>query len=248
MPLFDDEELARMERSLASRAQAARGRRHGAGGVVLVLLAVVAVGAIALLAVRAGQGDEAPAEKTAPAAAKTSRAGEAAQLALGARPRLDTPAPIASSSERAGRDAEAESQRRFEERRAQLAETRPSQREPAGRRLAEERARAESWWRRHAASIEALDDAAARVVHPGTTRIDAACGDYVRTFDELLATDLRPAPTDALATALQRYLFFHTNAVASCRSGRWLDVQSQLATWDGASRTLEAAVAESLAR
>lgn len=247
MPLFDDDELARMEQSLASRAQAARGGRHGAGGVVLVLLAVVAVGAIVLLAVRGGQGD-ALAEKTAPAGAGSSRAGEAAQLALGARPRLETPAPVASSSERAGRDAEAEAQRRFEERRAQLAETRPSQREPAGRRLAEERARAESWWRRHAASIEALDDAAARVVHPGTTRIDAACGDYVRTFDELLATDLRPAPTDALATALQRYLFFHTNAVASCRSGRWLDVQSQLATWDGASRTLEATVAESLAR
>jgi len=247
VPLFDDEELARMEQSLSSRAAAARSRRPGAGGVVLVLLAVVAVGAVALLAVRARRGNEPPVESAAPAEGP-SRAGEAARLALGERPRLETSAPPASSSDRAGRDAEAEAQRRFEERRAQLAETRPAQREPTGRRLAEERARAETWWRRHAGTIEALDDAAARVVHPGTTRIDSACGEYVRVFDELLATDLRPAPTDSLATALQRYLFFHTNAVASCRAARYLDVQAQLATWDGASRTLEAAVAETLAR
>jgi len=247
VPLFDDDELARMEESLASRGAAARPRRHGAGGLILVVLALVAIGVVALLAWRSGKR-EGPADESAAAASETSRAGEAATLALGERPRLATPPPAIAPSTLPDRDAEAEAQRRFEERRAQLAETRPSQRDSSVRRRADERQRTETWWRRHAGSIEALDDAAARVVHPGTTRIDAACAEYVRIFDELLATDLRPAPTDGLATALQRYLFFHTNAATSCRAARFLDVQAQLATWDSASRLLEAKVAEALSQ
>jgi len=144
-------------------------------------------------------------------------------------------------------DAEAESRRRFEERRAQLAATRPSARDAGAGRRAADRERAQSWWRRHGGSFDALDGAAARVVDPATTRIDVACGEYVRTFDELLATDVRPAPTDGLATAVQSYFFFHSNAVASCRAHRFRDAENQLATWAGAARSLESAVAEALA-
>ncbi len=247
MPLFDEDELARMEQSLSGRAAARRGGRPGAGGVVLVLLAAVAIGAVVLLAVRGQQRVESAAAAATPPAGP-SRAAEAARRALERAP-LTEPATLETQAgELQERDAEAESQRRFEERRSQLATSRPTRSEAAATRRAGERQRAETWWRRHAAAIDALDAAAARVVNPETTRIDVACTDYVRTFEEILATDVRPAPTDELATAIQRYFFFHSNAVASCRAERFLDVQAQLATWSGAARSLEATVAEALSR
>lgn len=249
MPLFDDDELARMEQSLAGRGAAARGARPGAGGVVLVLLAAVAIGAVVLLALRGRTPgrDAAAASESAPAG--PSLAARAARNAAG-RPAGSPTAAIDPDGPRRldpDVDAEAESRRRFEERRAQLAATRPSARDAGAGRRAADRERAQSWWRRHGGSFDALDGAAARVVDPATTRIDVACGEYVRTFDELLGTDVRPAPTDGLATAVQRYFFFHSNAVASCRANRFRDAENQLATWAGAARSLESAVAEALA-
>jgi hypothetical protein len=237
-----------MEQSLAGRGAAARGARPGAGGVVLVLLAAVAIGAVVLLALRgrAPGRDAGAAAESAPAG--PSLASRAARDAAG-RP-AGSPAAVDPDGPRRldpDVDAEAESRRRFEERRAQLAATRPSARDAGAGRRAADRERAQSWWRRHGGSFDALDGAAARVVDPATTRIDVACGEYVRTFDELLGTDVRPAPTDGLATAVQRYFFFHSNAVASCRANRFRDAENQLATWAGAARSLESAVAEALA-
>jgi hypothetical protein len=252
MPIFDDDELERMEASLEERRAAAAPARGG-NAWIAALLILAAAGVVTFLIVR-HKAEQDRAAAAAPAVAADS--GLAARSAAGAlsRPagsrsaRRDESEPAGGRNLEQELEAQREQRARIERQRVEEAEARRQRQEQsAARRRGEELPRIASWWATQKPRISGLEAEAARLADP-RGRVDVACRDYVAAVEAALAAGLGVAPSDELAAAVGRFVFFHSRAADECRASRFQSAQAQLASAPMATVALRRAIEEALSR
>ncbi len=264
MTLFDPRQLERMEQDLGTRRS---GRSSGPTGPgpglfwFLVVVVLAAVGGGTWWYAQRGAGSADQSEDGGPAGAGSAAAS--ARRALAERTGGDPGAASAASSKPPGGKnleqalaEQREEQAKINRLREQEAEERlrRTEGERERRRLAE-RDRVASWWQANRLAFQQVDTAARQVVDltgryvdaqgnivPAPGRVDLACKSYVAAFDALLAGPARAAPSDELATALQRYLFYHQKGTHLCRTDHYQPAQTQLGSAATASADLRGAI------